>query len=342
MKSPSYLSQAANYDDLMASETEAESFLTDLPKARGGFDQALSESLSTNFSRGSSQSSNSDNLSELSRDSSIKSPVASNARLRRRSIGGDIDLSVDPMTLPASENTKVEPIALDPKDKSISKAKMRKSVSRRRQSAATTRAASEAVGSEKEGQGDDEEDDDEEGGEGGIYDYYDILSIEKEDPVEKVIERYRKEIVMAEFERHSSDGKERIMEVAEAYVVLTDPSRRSLYDRTIEEEDLSLLSQWKPSPPVEPDSVFAEVFAVELKKELFKATFHYTPIAYISGAIIGYILFSWPGLLIFTHLCGRVGDWEDHRAPSSYQLVSSLTDNQRTALMHALSRSLFK
>jgi len=108
---------------------------------------------------------------------------------------------------------------------------------------------------------------------------------------------------MAEFERHIDDGKERIMEVAEVYVALTDPKRRSLYDKTVE-EDLSLLSQWKPDSPVQSDAIFAQVFASEHKKELSKATFHCTPIAYVSGAIIGYILFSWPGLLIFAHLCG--------------------------------------
>jgi len=180
----------------MASETEAGSSLTDLPKAHGRFDKILVENLSTNFSKGSSQSSatdgiNNSNLSELSRESSLEGSVPATYP-RKYSVEPDPfirvpqrsskDNSTDLVSAMESTNSqKAFSLAMDPKSKSISKAKMRKSISVRRQSAATRNVLNNGGGTEMGGFSQIEDG-------GGIFDYYYILNVEREDPVKKLWE----------------------------------------------------------------------------------------------------------------------------------------------------------
>ncbi|KAI9293031.1 hypothetical protein K502DRAFT_276862, partial [Neoconidiobolus thromboides FSU 785] len=129
-------------------------------------------------------------------------------------------------------------------------------------------------------------------------DYYDILGLEKTDDIEEIINQFKKEVVLAGFSRNSEEGQARIKELTEAYVVLGNLENKLNYDKTIELEDMSLVELWKPKEAYDPDDIFSQVFEEPIKKELFKPEYYFTPMSYVAGAIIGFILFSWPGLII--------------------------------------------
>ncbi|KAJ9076898.1 hypothetical protein DSO57_1021873 [Entomophthora muscae] len=360
LKNQSSLSQVMTYTDLMGSETEEE---TQVTKAKAvpitSFDSTAGDnSEDDDYDEDCQAGAGSDQeakvaIKQRGRRRSIAEPATESAP-KAKEVPAKSTPKVKEVPAKSAPKAKETPAKSSPKTKEApTKSKQAalsrtapaipqvdgedegdetKSVSPSEKSESTKKDEPEDVPNEeksneddkdpkKEDSKDDEEEDDDDGE--GIFDYYDILSVEKDCPTEKVVEQYRKEIVMAEFERLTDDGKARIREVAEAYYVLADPNKRAMYDKCLAEEDMSLLPKWKPSSPIDPDALLSDVFSQELLKELFKPEFYFTPMSYVAGAVIGFILLSWPGLVVFAYLGGRVGDWEDNRPPPPANLLRS-------------------
>jgi len=61
-------------------------------------------------------------------------------------------------------------------------------------------------------------------------DYYQILNCDKTDSIEKIKKNYRK-LALQYHPDKNPDGEEQFKKIAEAYEVLSDPSRKKKYDR---------------------------------------------------------------------------------------------------------------
>ncbi|RUS22063.1 DnaJ domain-containing protein [Endogone sp. FLAS-F59071] len=140
-----------------------------------------------------------------------------------------------------------------------------------------------------------------------FFDYYEVLGISEDSTEEEIKEAYKREALKHHPDRHSGEESTaevtaRFQQIAEAYYVLSDQTRRQLYDETRQSRSRSNdTDRWAPrrgGGSVNADHVFGTVFEEMLKPEVDNPKFLWTPLGALSGVVIGFIVGNIPGAVI--------------------------------------------
>ncbi|EPQ60821.1 DnaJ-domain-containing protein [Gloeophyllum trabeum ATCC 11539] len=205
-------------------------------------------------------------------------------------------------------------------------------------------------------------------------DYYALLGVTQSATTEEIRQAYKKESLRTHPDRltkASSAEKKRATEkfqaVADAYYVLSDPTRRSEYDvlyasqpRRSQDPNASsnFFSQFanmfagaaggsgagagQPgTPPAgqRPDAegVFSDVFEELLRPEVERRVSWWAYLGAVCGAGVGFIIANIPGLMLGAVAGNRLGAIRDAKGKSVAAVFNQLGGNQKAEILRALA-----
>jgi len=198
-------------------------------------------------------------------------------------------------------------------------------------------------------------------------DYYKLLSVPKSATSEEIRSAYKKESLRTHPDRianatpeQKKKATEKFQAVADAYYVLSDPTRRKEYDalyttrsRADRTEDpdssSSFFSQFSgmfggagaaPTPgAAQPDAegVFADVFEELLRPEVERRAPWWAYVGAACGAGIGFIVANFPGLMLGAVAGNRLGAVRDAKGKSVAAVFSELGGTQKAEILRALA-----
>ncbi|KAI0651721.1 DnaJ domain-containing protein [Trametes meyenii] len=204
-------------------------------------------------------------------------------------------------------------------------------------------------------------------------DYYKLLNVQKNATVDEIRTAYKKESLRTHPDRlvnatlaEKKAATERFQAVADAYYVLSDPTRRKEYDvlfasrgpqertdRPNASADFfssfaSMFGQGGgggaqsaagATPADRPDAehVFADVFEELLRPEVERHLPWWTWLGAICGAGLGFIIANIPGLMVGMYAGNRLGAIRDAKGKSVAAVFSQLGGSQRAEILRALA-----
>jgi len=201
-------------------------------------------------------------------------------------------------------------------------------------------------------------------------DYYKLLGVTKNVSQDEIRTAYKKESLRTHPDRIANaspaDKKkatEKFQAVADAYYVLSDPTRRKEYDAlyttrsgTDRTEDPgssnSFFSQFSgmfggagagaaPTPGAgqQPDAegVFADVFEDLLRPEVERHAPWWAYFGAACGAGVGFIIANFPGLMLGAVAGNRLGAVRDAKGKSVAAVFGELGGNQKAQILRALA-----
>ncbi|KAF8527935.1 DnaJ domain-containing protein [Hysterangium stoloniferum] len=198
-------------------------------------------------------------------------------------------------------------------------------------------------------------------------DYYDLLSISPTATQEEIRQAYRRESLRTHPDRlpdatpeQKRRATEKFQAVADAYYVLSDPTRRKEYDllyasRTKKDTSAepeassnffsnfaSFFSTAAPPPQFgaqRPDAegVFADVFEEMLRPEVTRQVPWWTYVGAASGGALGYIIGNFPGMLFGGYAGNRLGAIRDAKGKSVAMVFAQLEGSQKAEILKALA-----
>ncbi|KAJ7293078.1 DnaJ domain-containing protein [Mycena rebaudengoi] len=201
-------------------------------------------------------------------------------------------------------------------------------------------------------------------------DYYKLLNITKNATQDEVRTAYKKESLRTHPDRtpnatpaEKKKATEKFQAVADAYYVLSDPTRRREYDalhntraRADRTEDPgssnTFFSQFSnmfggaggagtgAAPAGErpnAEGVFADVFEELLRPEVERHAPWWSYLGAITGAGLGFIIANFPGLMLGAVAGNRLGAVRDAKGKSVAAVFSDLGGNQKAEILRALA-----
>ncbi|KAF7303181.1 J domain-containing protein [Mycena kentingensis (nom. inval.)] len=198
-----------------------------------------------------------------------------------------------------------------------------------------------------------------------FVDYYKLLSVPKTATHDEIRTAYKKESLRTHPDRlvnatpsEKKKATERFQAVADAYYILSDPTRRREYDvlynsraRDRSDDPASagnFFSQFfgggngaGATPAAEPrpdaDGVFADVFEELLRPEVERHAPWWAWIGGVCGAGIGFIIANFPGLMLGAVAGNRLGAVRDAKGKSVAAVFGELGGSQRAEILRALA-----
>jgi len=197
-------------------------------------------------------------------------------------------------------------------------------------------------------------------------DYYVVLNVDKSATTDEIRQAYKKESLRTHPDRLSNASQaevkkatERFQVVADAYYVLSDPTRRKEYDdlhasRSSAEPNTStnffaqfanIFTGGTPTgaaPAAEgqrpnADGVFADVFEELLRPEVERHAPWWSWLGAACGGGIGFIVANVPGLMLGALAGNRLGAIRDAKGKSVAAVFSELGGNQKAEILRALA-----
>ncbi|KAI0348661.1 DnaJ-domain-containing protein [Trametopsis cervina] len=199
-------------------------------------------------------------------------------------------------------------------------------------------------------------------------DYYAFLNIQQTATAEEIRSAYKKESLRTHPDRlvnvsqeEKRAATERFQAVADAYYVLSDPTRRREYDslystRSRREKEAepnssssaNFFSQFAnmfggaaagATPPERPDAdnLFGDVFEELLRPEVQRHGPWWAWTGGVCGAGIGFIVANVPGLMVGAYAGNRLGAIRDAKGRSVASVFTELGGNQKAEILRALA-----
>jgi len=201
-------------------------------------------------------------------------------------------------------------------------------------------------------------------------DYYNVLNVDKTATTEEIRQAYKKESLRTHPDRlanaspaETKRATERFQVVADAYYVLSDPTRRREYDALYTSRSHSdrtddpasstnffaqftnMFSGGAPTGSASaarghrPDAegVFADVFEELLRPEVERHAPWWSWLGAACGGGIGFIVANVPGLMLGAFAGNRLGAVRDAKGKSVAAVFSELGGNQKAEILRALA-----
>ncbi|TFK57305.1 DnaJ-domain-containing protein [Heliocybe sulcata] len=204
-------------------------------------------------------------------------------------------------------------------------------------------------------------------------DYYALLGVSQDATTEEIRQAYKKESLRTHPDRltkatpaEKKKATEKFQAVADAYYVLSDPTRRREYDslygsqsRRSQDPGASgnFFSQFAnmfagaagagagtggsgvPPPGQRPDAegVFTDVFEELLRPEVERRMAWWTYLGAACGAGIGFIVANVPGLMVGAVAGNRLGAIRDAKGKPVAAVFTQLGGNQKAEILRALA-----
>ncbi|KAK3824603.1 MAG: DnaJ domain-containing protein [Benniella sp.] len=181
-------------------------------------------------------------------------------------------------------------------------------------------------------------------------DYYELLHIHETATADEIREAYKREALRTHPDRTTNIGGPNgdplsheeatalFQQVADAYYVLSDPSRREQYDKARKTRSRTSRATWGHA---EPDRVFGNVFEELLRPEIDNPSTFYSPIGMASGAALGFICGGLPGALVGAYGGKTLGRIRDQKGVSVMEAFGRLEHAKKAAIIAALAAQVF-
>ncbi|EMD41759.1 hypothetical protein CERSUDRAFT_110333 [Gelatoporia subvermispora B] len=202
-------------------------------------------------------------------------------------------------------------------------------------------------------------------------DYYKLLGVSKTATTDEIRQAYKKESLKTHPDRivnatpaEKKAATERFQAVADAYYVLSDPTRRREYDslytsRGPQEKtpdpnaSANFFSTFAnmfggrgtgpsatgatPADRPDADNMFADVFEDLLRPEVERHLPWWTWLGAVCGAGLGFIIANIPGLMVGAYAGNRLGAIRDAKGKSVAAVFSDLGGSQKAEILKALA-----
>jgi len=204
-------------------------------------------------------------------------------------------------------------------------------------------------------------------------DYYALLGVQKNATTDEIRTAYKKESLRTHPDRlqkvspaEKKAATEKFQAVADAYYVLSDPTRRREYDSLYSSRSYSdnksqdpnssknFFAQFAsmfgaaagtpagdgmPGDGSRPDAegVFADVFDELLRPEVQRHAPWWSWFGAVCGAGVGFIVANVPGLMVGAYAGNRLGAIRDAKGKSVAAVFSQLGGNQKAEILRALA-----
>lgn len=194
-------------------------------------------------------------------------------------------------------------------------------------------------------------------------DYYQLLNVSQSASQDEIRQAYKRESLRTHPDRlvnatpaEKKVATEKFQAVADAYFVLSDPTRRKEYDTlyatraskgstTDPSSSSNFFSQFSGmfggggAPPQQPNAegVFADVFEELLRPEVERHVPWWSYLGAASGAGIGFIVANVPGLMLGAFAGNRLGAIRDAKGKSIAAVFSELGGSQKAEILRALA-----
>ncbi|KAK0560293.1 hypothetical protein OC844_003855 [Tilletia horrida] len=193
-------------------------------------------------------------------------------------------------------------------------------------------------------------------------DYYGILGVSPSATTEEIREAYKRQSLKCHPDRFPNASAEerqrhttRFQALADAYYVLSDPSRRAEYD-SVRRSQPSASSSFGDDPQAsanffrsffsggethgaqpEPEGVFGGVFEELLRPEVHRVAPVWKWVGSASGASLGFIMGNIPGAIGGAVLGNRLGAIRDAKGKSVAEVFVNLSSSQKAEILKALA-----
>ncbi|KAJ6490906.1 DnaJ domain-containing protein [Mycena sanguinolenta] len=166
--------------------------------------------------------------------------------------------------------------------------------------------------------------------------YYQVLNIEKSATEAEIRTAYKKEALRTHPDRlvnasaaEKREATKKFQAVGEAYYVLSDPTRRREYDAG----DTSAAEGKTPDAY----GIFTEVFAELLRPEVQSHARWWSYLGTVWGAGFGFMVGSFPGVLVGAAAGNRLGAVRDAKGKSVVAAFDDLEANQKAEILRTLA-----
>ncbi|CAG8437243.1 5081_t:CDS:2 [Diversispora eburnea] len=180
-------------------------------------------------------------------------------------------------------------------------------------------------------------------------DYYEILGVSTKATEEEIREAYKKKALEFHPDRYvpgtqdsainpsitQEEAKIQFQKVADAYYVLSDPTRRQQYDNAKRRRRQSGPS-WQLNQ-TDPNQLFGSEFEELLRPEIENPSWFYAPFGAISGGVLGFICGNVPGMVLGAYAGNKLGAVRDAKV---YEAYSKLPNNHKAAILAAVAAKL--
>ncbi|CAG8598504.1 10826_t:CDS:2 [Cetraspora pellucida] len=188
-----------------------------------------------------------------------------------------------------------------------------------------------------------------------FLDYYEILEIADTATIEEIRDAYKKKALETHPDRFVpgptdsaispalSQEKAKVLfqNIADAYYVLSDETRRAQYDRVraSRKKKGESTSAWQVNR-TDANQIFGDVFEELLRPEVDNPHWFYAPIGAVTGGMLGFICGNVPGLVLGAYAGNKLGAIRDAKGVSVYDAYSKLSGNHKAAILAALATKL--
>ncbi|PVV01637.1 hypothetical protein BB560_003940 [Smittium megazygosporum] len=177
-----------------------------------------------------------------------------------------------------------------------------------------------------------------------FVDFYQILGVEPTATLAQIRSSYMKKALEVHPDKNPSpDAKVKFQELAEAYEVLSNPSKRKSYD--YEYNNPSMRTHYKRTQTNTSDSqsqknannVFGDVFEELLRPEVAKHTSIWRNVGAVSGGALGFIMANIPGAIAGAFAGASVGTIRDRKGKAVMEVFQDLPYSDRIKILAAIS-----
>lgn len=177
-----------------------------------------------------------------------------------------------------------------------------------------------------------------------VPDYYQVLSVAPDAPPDALKKAFQRESLRTHPDRfpHASDAEKcehtrRFQQVADAYYVLSDPSRRAAYDSA---RARGSGAAYEPESAAPADEMFADAWSEMLRPEIQRQFPLWTNAGMLSGGVMGYILGNIPGAIGGAVLGRKLGAVRDAKGRAVAEVFLGLSTAQRANVLNELAAKM--
>ncbi|PKI85199.1 hypothetical protein MVES1_001084 [Malassezia vespertilionis] len=200
-----------------------------------------------------------------------------------------------------------------------------------------------------------------------VPEYYEILHVSPNASAAEIKKAYQRESLETHPDRfpnaspeQTRDYTRRFQLVADAYYILSDPTRRREYDAarrgasqddphadsSDEEESANFFRSFRganaqPQPHPQPQQMFADAWKEMLRPEVAHPGSLWKYTGSVSGALLGYIMANVPGAVGGAMLGGKLGSVRDVKGKAVTEAFLNLELVQRAEILRGLAAKVF-
>ncbi|KAJ1656825.1 hypothetical protein IWQ61_003675 [Dispira simplex] len=174
-------------------------------------------------------------------------------------------------------------------------------------------------------------------------DYYDLLNVAPTATAEEIRKAYMREALQNHPDRSNDPhATQKFQQVADAYFVLSDRQRRAEYDHARNSQPRQQDWQRRHAQTTDEEeaeranTMFGNVFEELLRPEVENPKSFWSPLGYISGGILGFIVANLPGAFVGAFAGGKLGAIRDNKGKSVYEVFCNLERSHKYAILQAL------